>query len=647
MSDTRELKLKMTFDVDPSKGSAAMNALAVDAKKIETAADRAQKKIDSLGKQSLADRSLALDSGGFAAQADWQRRMNRDSGLLGVQERRTLLNNGGFANQAADDSRIKMANDRISREERRKLLENGQFARDAQHRAAMANQDRHLELTERKTELQARHGTVGGLASYYKERTVSAVKGGIGSVAGAVGVIGGVAGAFGGLTEAAARLHDPLTTTNQKFVEAARAIPLVGDALGSLVQSVLNAVERLRDWEGSLRYDRKLAAQPRELARLQLQAGAEDKSRGLQRSARDAGLEAKAIERYPSLGHQEQALGGAIGFGAFGVMAARDPRLQEAMDAEQMARRAASAADDLERHSHVDFAKQEQATNRAQKELDRQNQRVWETGRAAGVGDRPSPGGVGGVKKLFRDQEWNPLKRDFWIPPSLQDKKGPDGAPNQGLGKQTPYKEALLDQERALAAQLKEQQRLLEAAERLGQKALASEQKKYDLMKAGTAVMKVRADLLQEEYDRSRQGSREFGAMDSTDQRGFYNAYQRFKQGGRDSVTNEEFQMISSSGLTGKDVGERSEQSVKDNPILKELQRQLGIRDTGTIEKELVKLKAEISAKVQLDEVQFARIMKEQMEGLSGNLEGLIKRIVSVEIQQIENKMKQGKAGGG
>lgn len=537
MADTRELKLKLTVDADATKGSRAMQALADDAKKVETAADRAQAAVAKVGRGQ-----------------------------------------GGVPGSAMPGSSM------------------------------------------------AGHGTGGGGIG---------IMGALGTVGGVIATGAAVAAAFGGITEAAARMHDPLTTMNQKLIESARAVPIFGDAIGSLTSSVLGAIERLGDWQGSLRYDRAKQFHPLEMAKIGLGAAAGSRIFDLQSASRDSGFGPEAIQKFPDLGYQSQGLGGLLGFGAFGVTESRDPRLQAAMDAEQRARRASYTAERVRDAAKDDLEKQRALANQSEQAVLNAERRTAATGRTAGVGQSGF-----GVNPSLGLLAWGiTLGVTGSAGSALQ-----HGRTAAGLGGALPYKEALLDQEKSIAIALREQEKLQQAQERLGQKTLDAEQKKYELMKAGTDVMKVRADLLQEEFNRSRQTALKFGAMDSVGQRGAIDAIERFKQGGRNAVTPEELSTIQQ--LAPRIYEEKTMTSVKGNPLYEALQKLTGQRDQDVIANELVKLKTEIAAKFQVDEEQFAKVMKAQMEGLNSSLEGLIKKIVEIRVKEIETKMKSAAAGG-
>lgn len=204
----------------------------------------------------------------------------------------------------------------------------------------------------------------------------------------------------------------------------------------------------------------------------------------------------------------------------------------------------------------------------------------------------------------------------------------------------------LLVEQRAITQALKEQERLMAAQERSGQASLEAAKKRNELSKAETALMKTRIDLMQEELQKSRGATREFNGMDSVAQRDFASTFERFKTGGRDALTNEEFSQLQSSNITGDFVNKRLEKEGGDKPnaILSGLMKDVGLKDAQTLEAQIGKAKAELAVKVQVDEENFRKVMKEEMEKLNSDLTGMIKKIVSTELKLEDTKFAAGRA---
>ena len=184
------------------------------------------------------------------------------------------------------------------------------------------------------------------------------------------------------------------------------------------------------------------------------------------------------------------------------------------------------------------------------------------------------------------------------------------------------------------------------AQERSGQASLEAAKKRNELSKAETALMKTRIDLMQEELQKSRGATREFNGMDSVAQRDFASTFERFKTGGRDALTNEEFSQLQSSNITGDFVNKRLEKEGGDKPnaILSGLMKDVGLKDAQTLEAQIGKAKAELAVKVQVDEENFRKVMKEEMEKLNSDLTGMIKKIVSTELKLEDTKFAAGRA---
>jgi hypothetical protein len=176
------------------------------------------------------------------------------------------------------------------------------------------------------------------------------------------------------------------------------------------------------------------------------------------------------------------------------------------------------------------------------------------------------------------------------------------------------------------------------------QNQLSFVQKEHEYRKLMTGEMKTQLAILQEEASRSKQMAQQFGAMDSVGQRGLADAVDRFKKGGRDAVTGQE--LASLQQFAPDIIGKELEKSVGANPLLAYIQKQLGVRDGETINKEIGKLEATINMHVKFDETETLKSMEAVLAKL--NLGDLLGRIVSdkfkLEIEQFRVQQSTGKA---
>lgn len=96
--------------------------------------------------------------------------------------------------------------------------------------------------------------------------------------------------------------------------------------------------------------------------------------------------------------------------------------------------------------------------------------------------------------------------------------------------------------------------------------------------------------------------------------------------------------------VIGKDLGKAAES----NPLFAHLQKQLGVRDAETINKEIGKLEATINMHVKFDETETAKSLKAVLDKI--NLGDLLGKIVGdkfrLEFEQFRIQQGAGRAGG-
>jgi hypothetical protein len=471
------------------------------------------------------------------------------------------------------------------------------------------------------------------------------VGGGLAGAAAALATIATTAAAFGNLTEAVAQASQPTTTAADRFTllsqAMAKSVPIIGDSLGSILGSLQNAAGRLTDWKGSLARDKYRGEFPLRMAEDAIKSRGLDQVEAANRMPRAARAAVASQEQFPTLAYQaatKTGLSGALGRASW---ESKDEREKAAMEGVQAAKRSLAEADAAATAAKRDERVQKSRAADADEMVDIATLGRKSADRRAGVG-----GAGAAAKKPSSLEQWAGT-----LVPGLGMGMGLAGrGPLAEIGKQQVAKDEraqqLLVEQRAITQALKEQERLMAAQERSGQASLEAAKKRNELSKAETALMKTRIDLMQEELQKSRGATREFNGMDSVAQRDFASTFERFKTGGRDALTNEEFSQLQSSNITGDFVNKRLEKEGGDKPnaILSGLMKDVGLKDAQTLEAQIGKAKAELAVKVQVDEENFRKVMKEEMEKLNSDLTGMIKKIVSTELKLEDTKFAAGRA---
>lgn len=638
MADTRELKLKLTIDApDSSKSSRAFQDIAAQANKASLAVQDANRQMQKMqGPAALSNNSSGSTSWtrpGFTGRPEsisWTR-----SGFTGAAAPAPSYTAPSIAAVAAPSIAAASA---INGHQARATSAVSAFDRP---QSVVIVGPRPLPVTM----VGGMPGTTSGVPGGAKANPAAPVGGGLAGAAAALATIATTAAAFGNLTEAIAQASQPTTTAADRFTmlsqAMAKSVPIIGDSLGSILGSLQNAAGRLTDWKGSLARDKYRGEFPLRMAEDAIKSRGLDQVEAANRMPRAARAAVASQEQFPTLAYQaatKTGLSGALGRASW---ESKDEREKAAMEGVQAAKRSLAEADAAATAAKRDERVQKSRAADADEMVDIATLGRKSADRRAGVG-----GAGAAAKKPSSLEQWAGT-----LVPGLGVGMGLAGrGPLAEIGKQQVAKDEraqqLLVEQRAITQALKEQERLMAAQERSGQASLEAAKKRNELSKAETALMKTRIDLMQEELQKSRGATREFNGMDSVAQRDFASTFERFKTGGRDALTNEEFSQLQSSNITGDFVNKRLEKEGGDKPnaILSGLMKDVGLKDAQTLEAQIGKAKAELAVKVQVDEENFRKVMKEEMEKLNSDLTGMIKKIVSTELKLEDTKFAAGRA---
>ncbi len=172
------------------------------------------------------------------------------------------------------------------------------------------------------------------------------------------------------------------------------------------------------------------------------------------------------------------------------------------------------------------------------------------------------------------------------------------------------------------------------------QKQLELLQRQQDVSRAEVNLQKTRLALVDEQIARVKGGTLGYAAMDKSGQSDLLDAARRFKDGGRENVSAEELSLLQGNPLTAGLVQERLERDLRDKKVsgVGDLLKLTGQRDLRDLEASRKKLEAKIALDVQLDEEQFARLTAEKLKSL--NLKDLLGEIVAAQFKLEFRKAK-------
>lgn len=448
--------------------------------------------------------------------------------------------------------------------------------------------------------INAKPGTVpaGGMLGGLGELGTIAAR-----IAAPIAAVAAAAGTVANLTKAIQELDHPALSARDKVTGLARAIPLLGDAIGGLMDNMLGAVDRIRDPELAKRLDRMKADQGLGLASRQLRSGEEMRVADIRREVSDAEVRARGYQYVGGQVRFEQGLGA---LGGVPMVEGTDPRMRDATN--QMRR--------AQREVEVTLVQKAESDNRL-KRLQEQASASRIAAEEAGMRARDAEARAGfGNGRL-----------DF-----------------NAATRQNAPREALLIEQQKIQQALGDQQRVEKEMMHNKQLMLGLEQKRYELMTKETEIMKTRLSLVEQEENRVRAGTQQFGEMDVVTQQALLDALERFKKGGREAVTEGEYQAIRNNELSRGLVQQRIEQDQSNNPAYQRFLAMTGNRDLKVIEQERMKLEQEIKIKVELNEDQYQKMLAAGLKKFGGEMEGFVRRVTDIEFAKLRNDMMTGRS---
>lgn len=485
-----------------------------------------------------------------------------------------------------------------------------------------------------------------GAAANQNPREAAAASGpgllaGLGQVAGYTAAVAGVVGTVANLTKAIQGLDNPAVSARDKLTSLASSIPVLGSALGSLAGSVTDAIERLRDPELARRVDRMRADQGFAIGESRLRFATEMKIGDVRKEARDAAIAARGFDM---VGGQTEFDKGLSALGGVTPVVGADPRLRASQEEfrraqrefevgkaqlaaqEEDVRRAKEVADRTRREAEEAGVRARAAEARAGLGPNAAQMPQGDTGRAAQQAIRNNPGLLGVADRLMGGR----ISNQF-------------GTMAEQATQQNPAQAALIEEQRKIQDALQAQTALEKESLALKQRMIQTEQQRYEMSKRETDMMKSKLAILQDEEARVRAGTQQFGEMDVVTQQALLDALERFKKGGREAVTEGEYQAIRNNELSRGLVQDRIEQDQSNNPAYQRLLAMTGNRDLKAIEQERQKVETEIRVKMELDEVQFKKLLADGLKASSAEQEAFFKNMLLLEVRQLRNEINTGR----
>lgn len=459
----------------------------------------------------------------------------------------------------------------------------------------------------------------------------------IGAFAGKVAIVSAGVAAVANFSKALYDFENPAKNARDKFVGLAEAVPLVGGALGNLTNNLLDMIERMRDPEGARRLDALKASQSRVVGEGQVKTEGWQRIDDLRRETRDAESASRGFDMVPG---QAQAGTALAGFGGVAAVESVDPRMQAALDDVRKAQRAFAVSDEQAKNQQVDTENARLAADQAKTEADAAAAKSRAAVAAAGVEQQKAEAPR---KSIWADDPFNirggnENEKNVW---------NDDPAGMKKALQQNPAQEALLEEQRKIQAALQAQAAAEKEMTANKQKMLDLEQKRYALMQAETNLKRAQLSLLDEEAAKVKAGSQQFGAMDTGYQSGLLDALKRFKEGGRESVTEGEFAALQQNELSRGLVAKRVEEDLSIDPTYQQFLKETGARDLKVIEKEQVKLRQEIQVKVELDEQQYQKLLAEGLKKANNELEAGLLKIVELRFGELKRQENSGRVSRG
>jgi hypothetical protein len=378
---------------------------------------------------------------------------------------------------------------------------------------------------------------------------------------GGVGVVGKLFAAaaalqtVGNLTDAIAKMGDSATGAREKVLGFASAVPVVGDAIASIMRNTFDLVERVRtDIKGG--------------------AGTYDKQR-------------ERIARLPF-----EAAENAANFGGFARLSDIDAADETAME---KARLGVFQARDLNalRFGDPNLTGSEKQFDAARRAA--QSTVIGVRGQRDDIqaGINASAGQIG-VQERRRDDAQYRSENDRINLLRVSDRVGGDPTREGELIK------AKLEAEKSLAESRREQQRLEQLITRNKEQQLALTQAESQLRKANLGVAQAELQIVNQKIDKAKASASQFADMDPAKQQAVLRAVDRAKEMGYKELSPEQKALLRGTTATAEFANKLAEKA-GGGPVLDEIFKGVGDQDQRTLKAERERLEGSIKLGVEID----------------------------------------------
>ncbi|MBA4192516.1 MAG: hypothetical protein C0467_31500 [Planctomycetaceae bacterium] len=212
-------------------------------------------------------------------------------------------------------------------------------------------------------------GGTGGSPVGLLGRVQGLAVGGAGQLAAGAAIIATI----GGVHKAMLDLDSGLLTVREKTLNFAKAIPIVGEALSSFVGNLMDARDRMLDPQQYMRVQQMKAENPTNMAIASARLENDQKRGAWRQELAGSRYGAQATREYSTIASGQSLLTSSIGgvAGSFinAGLGAVDPRLTDAMEAIQMAKRGSSVADRTAADSAAEVIAARAKSDRLQREF--------------------------------------------------------------------------------------------------------------------------------------------------------------------------------------------------------------------------------------------------------------------------------------
>jgi hypothetical protein len=171
--------------------------------------------------------------------------------------------------------------------------------------------------------------------------------------------------------------------------------------------------------------------------------------------------------------------------------------------------------------------------------------------------------------------------------------------------------------------------------------------KEHEVASKVTDQMQQQLAIKRDQLRTVESGASQFGTYDKAKQLAVRDVLQRAKEEGFQNLDPVEKELLLGTQVTAEWAREKSKQEFVDDPVYKDVLKDVGLADAGVLKGEIKKLETEIKVKIEFDAEKLAETLKKEFERFKKDMEGVLNMRAELEKAALDLKEASAKLSGG